>query len=101
MMVTKKPDATGLLAEMPRRPGDAKSGQPIRRDEIGGELPACLDSSKAKWTKARVDATFGPQRYSKIGAPDIADLPDAMNSIIPSVPGYQLPSPVKEPKRAF
>ena len=94
-------DETGLHGSMPRCPGDAKAGLPPSRREVGGDLPPWLDSSKAKWTKGRIAAQFGQQRPSKVGAPDVSDLPDAMGSIIPPVPAHALPSPVKDPKGGF
>jgi hypothetical protein len=83
---------------MPLAPGNAKAGQPPSRRELGGEKPAWLDGSQAKWTKERVAAQFGHQRPSKIGPPDVSDLPDHMDSIIPAVPWHQVPTSAKEPK---
>jgi hypothetical protein len=86
---------------MPKAPGNRKSGQPPSRRELGGALPAYLDPAHAKWTKERVAAQFGHQRPSKLEAPDVSDLPDAMGPHIAAVPGYQVQSPVKPPKREF
>jgi hypothetical protein len=92
---------SGLPNPMPKAPGNAKAGQPPARRELGGALPAYLDPANAKWTKERVAATLGHQRPPKIGPPDVSDLPDAMGPHIPAVPGYQVQSPVKLPKREF
>jgi hypothetical protein len=48
-MANKKTDS-GLPPEQPKAPGNAKAGQPIRREEFGGDLLPWLDSSKARWT---------------------------------------------------
>jgi hypothetical protein len=77
-MANKRTSDSGLPDPMPRCPGEAKAGQPIRREEFGGDLPSWLDSSKAKWTRERVAATFGQQRRPKVGAPGVEDLPDAI-----------------------
>jgi hypothetical protein len=98
--MAKRSDDTGLPPEMPKAPGHAKAQSPSRR-ELGGALPAYLDPANAKWTRARIEATFGHQRTSKIGPPDVSDLPDAMGPHIAAVPGYQVQSPVKPPKREF
>jgi|SoiMetStandDraft_2_1073263.scaffolds.fasta_scaffold06776_3 hypothetical protein len=97
----KKSDATGLPPEMPRAPGNAKAGQSPSRRELGEALPAYLDPANAKWTKSKVEAAFPSPRPSKIGAPGIDDLPNAMNSHIPAPPAQGLPSPVKDPTRSF
>jgi hypothetical protein len=62
---------------MPRCPGDTKAGQAPSRRELGGAKPDWLNGSKARWTKERVAATFGHQQPSKVGAPDVSDLPAA------------------------
>jgi hypothetical protein len=98
-MANKKTDS-GLPPEQPKAPGNAKAGQPIRREEFGGDLLPWLDSSKARWTE-KIAATFGQQRRAKIGAPDVSDLPDAMNSIIPPVLAHRAPTSAKEPKGGF
>jgi hypothetical protein len=63
MAVKKTPtpthDSTGLQRPRPLAPRNAKSGQPIRREGFGGEKPGWLDGSKAKWTTAPIEATFG------------------------------------------
>jgi hypothetical protein len=94
----KKPDATGLPPEMPLAPGSRTEPVPQHVTAAEEEIPY-LARDKQKWTRARVEATVPSPRPSKVGAPGVEDLPDAMDSIIPAPPAQRLPSPVKAPRR--
>ena len=47
-------EPSGIQKPMPKAPGNAKAGQPPRREEAGGELPAWLDPKNVAWPKERV-----------------------------------------------
>ena len=54
--MAKAKTLTGLPRPMPLAPGNAKAGQPPRREEAGGEKPSWLDPRSAAWSKERVDS---------------------------------------------
>jgi hypothetical protein len=84
----KKRNASGLPPELPKAPGNRLAGQRPSRAELGGEKPAWLDPSQAKWTQSKINATFGTVSRGRIGPPNVSDLPPSAQ--ITPVPGYRI-----------
>jgi hypothetical protein len=92
---------TGLQNAMPKAPGDKLAGVPAPEHVVAAESgpPPYLDPSKAKWTRERVDATFGQVSKGKTGAPDVSDLLSGSPTVRLNPP-YRINTSVKEPKRS-
>jgi hypothetical protein len=98
---TPKHEPSGIQKPMPLAPGNAKAAEPVPKHVTAAHaVPPYLDSSKAKWTKERIAATFGAQPKPKTGAPDASDLPSSSPTVRAN-PSFKISTGPKPPKRSF
>jgi hypothetical protein len=80
-IMAKTNDRTGLPPEMPKAPGNAKSGQPPPQHvtAAAGPVPPWMSPEKQKWTKDRVNAIDEGLKSRAgrfyVGEPQLKDIP--------------------------